>query len=185
MAIQNPSQFINGYIQNEIALRLDTAVPFFPSRPTDPTVFDYLTLDLFTEGEVQQGTLPTNGVISVYDRMFKMRRSPFPHIKCEQLMYYFYATTSEAVAYILEISQEIQDKLDGSDESAQSVNEWAKLKQASANPLRDSKGVPLKLPFFHDIKVYQLEETRDIIDFGTARTFAGNKLIIDYDWHKS
>jgi hypothetical protein len=39
--------------------------------------------------------------------------------------------------------------------------------------------------FFHDIKVYQLEESRDIIDFGTARTYAGNKIIIDYDWHKS
>jgi hypothetical protein len=39
------------------------------------------------------------------------------------------------------------------------------------------------MPFFHEIKVYQLEETRDIIDFGTARTYAGNKIIVDYDWH--
>jgi hypothetical protein len=39
--------------------------------------------------------------------------------------------------------------------------------------------------FFHEIKIYQLEETRDIVDFGTARTFAGNKIIIDYCWHKS
>jgi hypothetical protein len=38
--------------------------------------------------------------------------------------------------------------------------------------------------FFHDFKIYQLEEARDIIDFGTARTYAGNKIIIDYDYHQ-
>jgi hypothetical protein len=41
------------------------------------------------------------------------------------------------------------------------------------------------LPYFHEIKIFQLEETRDIIDFGTARTWAGNKIIIDYEWHSS
>ena len=100
-------------------------------------------------------------------------------------MYYFYATSQDAIPYILEIAQKVQDELDGTDESAQAVNTWAKLKQESQTPLLDLNGNPLELPFFHDIKVYQLEETRDIIDFGTARTFAGNKIIIDYDWHKS
>jgi hypothetical protein len=37
---------------------------------------------------------------------------------------------------------------------------------------------------FHNFKVYQLEETRDIIDFGTARTYGGNKIIIDFDYHQ-
>jgi len=41
------------------------------------------------------------------------------------------------------------------------------------------------LPYFHETKIYQLEEARDIIDFGTARTYAGNKVIIEYCWHKS
>jgi hypothetical protein len=38
--------------------------------------------------------------------------------------------------------------------------------------------------YFHSFKVYQLEEVRDIIDFGTARTYAGNKIIIDYQYHQ-
>jgi hypothetical protein len=38
--------------------------------------------------------------------------------------------------------------------------------------------------YFHEFKVYQLEESRDIIDFGTARTYGGNKIIIDYDYHQ-
>lgn len=117
--------------------------------------------------------------------MFKMRRNPFPHIKSEQLLYYFYAVESSAVTNLIEITQRIQDLLDGEDESAQEVNAWSAAKQASATPLLDASGAPLLKPFFHGIKVYQLEETRDIIDFGTARTFAGNKLIIDYDWHKT
>ncbi|MFZ9354536.1 MAG: hypothetical protein ACO25L_06965 [Candidatus Nanopelagicales bacterium] len=188
MPLHNPAQFINGYLQDKIT-EFGIGVPFFPTRPTDATTFDTLTIDVLTE---QDGTqqfeaqyLPTNGVVAVYDRMFKMRRSPFPHIKCEQLMYYFYATSQDAIPYILEIAQKVQDELDGTDESAQAVNTWAKLKQESQTPLLDLNGNPLELPFFHDIKVYQLEETRDIIDFGTARTFAGNKIIIDYDWHKS
>lgn len=188
MSLQNPAQFINGYLQDKIS-EFGIGVPFFPTRPNDPTTFDSLTIDILTEQDgVQQFEpqyLPTNGVVAVYDRMFKMRRSPFPHIKSEQLMYYFYATNQDAVPYILEIAQKVQDKLDGTDESAQDVNNWAKAKQASVNPLLDLSGNPLELPFFHDIKVYQLEETRDIVDFGTARTFAANKIIIDYNWHKS
>jgi len=38
--------------------------------------------------------------------------------------------------------------------------------------------------FFHRFRVYQLEEVRDIIDFGTARTYGGNKIIIDFEYHQ-
>jgi hypothetical protein len=72
------------------------------------------------------------------------------------------------------------------------INEWIKSK-VSGTAVVDGKtystvtfdGKEFLLPYFHKIKIYQLEETRDIIDFGTARTYAGNKVIIDYDWHKS
>jgi hypothetical protein len=30
-----------------------------------------------------------------------------------------------------------------------------------------------------------LQETRDIIDFGTARTYGGNKIIIDFDYSQA
>ena len=47
----------------------------------------------------------------------------------------------------------------------------------------DRKCSSKKAVFFHSFKLFQLEETADIIDFGTARTWAGNKLIIDYKYH--
>lgn len=181
MAIHYPPAFINAYLQEKVSEYFkdnpldgfdgDTTMPFFP---TSPTSIDDLT-ETFPNG---------NGQFAVYDRMFKMRRSPFPHIKSEQLLYYFYATGPNPIPFMIEVSQRIQDLLDREDESAQELNDWIKARQSSS-PLTDDSDNALPLPFFHKIKVYQLEETRDIVDFGTARTWAGNKIIIDYDWHKS
>jgi hypothetical protein len=206
MAIHYPPVFINEYLKEEVSAYFrsnpfqnqvgDLTIPFFPTLPTD--------IDSLTQ------TLPDgNGMFAVYDRMFKMRRSPFPHIKCEQLLYYFYKTV-DGPAALIETAQVVHDLLDRGDESAQELNRWIREYQLAnpgdpilpagvaetsrvsylANP--DNPRIPTArfagkdflLPFFHEIKVYQLEETRDIIDFGTARTYAGNKMIIDYDWHK-
>lgn len=178
MAIYYPPAFINAYLAEKIPAELGSErfgnglMKFFPVSPTD---IESLT-ETFPEASAN--------VFAVYDRMFKMRRGPFPHIKCEQLLYYFYKMAGDPVD-LIESTQVVQDLLDREDESAEELNAWSAAKQASANPLRDDAGNILPLPFFHKIKIYQLEETRDIVDFGTARTYAGNKIIIDYDWHKS
>tara|TARA_B110000503_G_scaffold1165_2_gene1528 strand:+ start:6001 stop:6516 length:516 start_codon:yes stop_codon:yes gene_type:complete len=171
MAIYYPPVFINAYLAEKIPEQFgnDFILPFFPTSPTD--------IDTLTE------QFP-DGIGAIYDRMFKMRRSPFPHIKSEQLLYYFYKTAGDPVR-LIESTQIVQDLLDREDESAQEINSWIRLKQLSATPLTDENGEVFPPVYFHKIKIYQLEETRDIIDFGTARTYAGNKIIIDYDWHKS
>ena len=177
MAIHAPHLFINAYLQSEIEKNYGTNAPFLPTLPAD--------IDSLTE------TFPdSNGFLAVYDRMFKLRRSAFPHIKCEQLMYYFYKT--EDPALIFETQQLTQDLLDRGDESAQELNTWIKEYQET-NPGTEFQGkktakingTDFLLPYFHEIKIFQLEETRDIIDFGTARTWAGNKVIVDYEWHSS
>lgn len=176
MAITYPPIFINAYLAEKVpeALGLnyfsENTLRFFPTSPTD--------INSLTE------TFPdvANDVFAVYDRMFKMRRRAFPHIKDEQLLYYFYKMHGSSVE-LIETSQIVQDLLDRGDESAQELNDWARIRQASNNPIVDDSGNKYPLVFFHDIKIYQLEETRDIIDFGTARTFAGNKIIIDYCYH--
>jgi hypothetical protein len=176
MAISYPPIFINAYLADKVPSALGTGrfsrdtMRFFPTLPTD--------INSLTE------TFPdvANDVFAVYDRMFKMRRRAFPHIKDEQLLYYFYKMHGDPVD-LIETSQVVQDLLDRGDESAQELNEWLRDKQASSSPLVDDRGDKYPLVYFHDIKIYQLEETRDIIDFGTARTFAGNKIIIDYCYH--
>ncbi len=177
MAIYYPPVFINAYLAEKVpqALpnRFNNVFRFFPTTPTD---IETLT-QTFPEA--------SNDVFAVYDRMFKMRRTAFPHIKCEQLLYYFYKTAGDPEG-LIETTQVVQDLLDRGDESAQEVNAWIDGLPNGASPnTKLINGTEFNMPYFHEIKIYQLEETRDIIDFGTARTFAGNKLIIDYDWHKS
>lgn len=203
MAIYYPPVFINNYLAekvlNELPERFASSLKFFPTSPTD--------IDTLTE------TFPeaASDVFAVYDRMLKMRRGPFPHIKNEQLLYYFYKTAGDPEA-LIETTQIVQDLLDRGDESAQDINDWIKTQTAGTSvQAKDGdrimydkstnndnevvltpkllktvefNGTDFIVPHFHDIKIYQLEETRDIIDFGTARTFAGNKIIIDYSWSK-
>jgi len=167
MAISYPPIFINEYLKEKLDMNGRVPMPFFPTMPTD--------LHSLTE------SFP-DGMFAVYDRMFKMRRTPFPHIKCEQLLYYFYKIDGDP-ELLIEHTQRVQDLLDRGDESARELNAWLQAKLVNGKFIVGGKEfVPV---YFHSIKIYQLEETRDIIDFATARTFAGNKLIIDYDWHKA
>lgn len=172
MAISYPPVFINDYLQEKLAGLSGIDVPFFP---TSPSTIEQLTSTAVINNDAN--------LFGVYDRMFRMRRKAFPHIKDEQLLYYFY---SLSIPEMVDNTQYIADLLDRGDESAQDVNAWLQsklvnglyVKQDGANSTKEFLPV-----YFHDIKIYQLEETRDIIDFGTARTFAGNKIIIDYCYH--
>jgi len=279
MPIDYPPVFINNYLAEKITEGLPeyfNADPQeeseYPLRffPTQPTSIDTLTEE-FPEA--------SENVFAVYDRMFRMRRGPFPHCRTEQLLYYFYKT-SGGIDALIETTQEVASLLDDGDESAEDVNVWIKGKAASspgdsvtrtsvvftdkkleenvvtlttenshalktgdqiivketntitgaptsfageftvlstptpkkltysksginvsersaqggatvgqAHPtVRFGSGAGAKdffLPKFQEFKIYQLEEARDIIDFGTARTYAGNKIIIEYVWHKS
>lgn len=171
MAKTYPPIFINDYLQEKIGNILDLDTPFFP---TSPSTIEQLTTSVQLNNDA--------ALFAVYDRMFKMRRGPFPHIKCEQLLYYFYSINVEAM---IETSQLVSDILDRGDESAQDLNSWiqSKLVDSNGEKVYIKSGKEFSPVLFHDIKIYQLEESRDIVDFGTARTFAGNKIIIDYDYH--
>ena len=184
--IDHPPSFVNAFLQQKLGPDFG-AIPMFPTVPTDmASLAQGFTIDELTEGT----TFLFNGNAAIYDRMFKMRRMPFPHIKCEQLLYYFNALEENAVPNLIRITQKIQDLLDRGDESAEDINAWIlSTLDISQEPSTDRPIATIPghgtfyVPYFHNFKIYQLEETRDIIDFGTARTYAGNKIIIDYDWH--
>lgn len=165
--------FINQYLAEkipaEIPNRFSGSLLFFPVSPTD--------INALTE------TFPeaANNVFAVYDRMFRMRHKAFPHIKSEQLLYYFYKMAGDPEA-LIETTQVIYDLLDREDESAEEINEWIRSK--TVNGVFTVGGKDFKPIYFHKFKVYQLQETRDIVNFATARTYAGNKVIIDYDYHQ-
>jgi len=177
-----PVLWINTYLQEKFAEFIvdnpDTpedesagiGVPFFPSRPA--------SIDELTEQWVIVGNqrLQYSGVMATWDRLVRMRRSPFPHIKQEQLLYYFYATEENVTETMVQVQETVLRLMDREDETAEEINKWTKAKG-------QIDGMDCKF-FFHRFRVYQLEEVRDIIDFGTARTYGGNKIIIDFEYHQ-
>jgi hypothetical protein len=166
--LNTPVLWINKYLQDKISLLINIEdVPFFPTQPS--------TLDALTQ------TFPSGDVMATYDRMFKMNRTGFPHIKCEQILYYFYATADTSIEKMVQITEAVFRLLDRGDESAQEINSWCSNRRVN---LGGAEGLVDNMFYFHNFKVYQLEEVRDIIDFGTARTYAGNKIIIDFDYHQ-
>lgn len=193
LPIVHPPTMINEYLKDKIGGYFAEDDPYnLAFFPTGPTNIDDLTEDLPSS---------VDNVFVVYDRMFRLRRKAFPHIKCEQVLYYFYRK-ADRMKELIETIQLVQDLLDRGDESAQELNAWIKS-QWLAQPVEERtttrknvatgtvetfdkitiRGEDFLMPYFHDLRIFQLEEARDIIDFGTARTWAGNKLIINYDWH--
>lgn len=164
--LNTPVFWVNLYLQEQLQDLGFSTVPFFPSTPS--TIND--VTEFFPEG----------GVMCTYDRLMRMRRNAFPHIKTEQLLYYFYATAENSTLNMVKITEKVNRLLDREDESAQEINEWARAKGI----VEIFPGEELEYNFaFHNFKVYQLQETRDIINFGTARTYGGNKIIVDFSYH--
>lgn len=167
--LNTPVIWVNKYLEQNIPLLTDIEVPLFPSTPS---ILEDLTK-----------AFPENGVMGTWDRLLKMNRKGFPHIKSEQIMYYFYATASQPTLTMVKIQEAVFRLMDRFDETAEEVNNWCSNTQINIG----SQAVPEYIDnifYFHNFKVYQLEETRDIIDFGTARTYGGNKIIIEFEYHQ-
>lgn len=167
--LNTPVLWINKYLESKIPLLSNIEVPIFPSSPTALT-------------DLQQ-SFPAGGVMGTWDRLIKMNRKGFPHIKCEQLLYYFYATAENSVENMIQIQEAVFRLMDRYDETAEEINNWCSNRRVNLGT-NASPDLIDNMFYFHNFKVYQLEETRDIIDFGTARTYGGNKIIIDFDYHQ-
>lgn len=173
--ISYPPVIINEYLAEKVTERVqfNGEFRFFPTRPTD--------INSVTE----QFPAQSNDVFAVYDRMFRLRRDPFPHIKKEQILYYLYKKNSDPES-LIETIQVIYDLMDRGDESAQDINAWINDKTNSQGILQFGSGRGIrqfKPVFFHEMKVFQLEEARDIEAFDSNRTFSASKMIINYDYH--
>jgi hypothetical protein len=167
--LNTPVLWINKYLEANIPLLTNIEVPLFPSTPS---ILDDLT-----------GSFPAGGVMGTWDRLIKMNRKSMPHIKAEQILYYFYATAENTIVNMVKIQESVFRLMDRLDETAEEINNWCSNRVINVG----TEGVPDLIEnmfYFHNFKVYQLEETRDIIDFGTARTYGGNKMIIDFEYHQ-
>lgn len=172
--VNTPMLWVNKYLQETIAENLKIAVPIFPTLPSSlDNINDYLL-------KINNINYEYGGVLGSYDRMFNLRRSPFPHVKCEELLYYFYATESNVTDYMVAVGETLLRLFDNEDESAELINQWIIGQRVNLN------GKELKPEFyFHNFRVYQLQESRDLSSFQTTRTYGMSKLIVRYDYHKT
>lgn len=177
MTITSPPVLINNYLIDKLQEALpDRYNPFNPPLflPTSPASINAISSSNADE------------VFAIYDRMFRLRRSPFPHCKKEQLLYYFYKVNDDPEA-LFEVVQVVYDLMDRGDESAQDLNAWIQSKTDQSTKLitfgSGSSAKQFKPVFFYETKVFQLEESRDIEGFDSTATFFASKMIINYDYH--
>lgn len=168
-----PPMWVNAYIVNE--LKKYSEFQNVLVVPSTPTAID----------DIYKNTLGSYPDVAVqYDRLLRFRRSPSYYIKTEQLLYYVYGLPEQITDAIIIISQ----LLDRSDAAAEDLNQWVAEKQASndpilKDPMNPNSGIAEPNVYFHDMKVYQLEEARDLTQLATVRGLTLNKLLIEYDYH--
>jgi hypothetical protein len=164
--------YINNYVNEQLSLfGLISSGPSTPNQagfnPMIPAQYPTNIEDLYNDTiQIQQVEAP---ILIVYDRMMRFRPTPFYRHKREQLIYFIY---SSDVAKLLNAVRIITDSLDREDAAAQDVN--------SFNKSNTNFNV-----YFHNIRVYQVDESRDVAELASARTLFVNKVIVEYDYHTS
>jgi hypothetical protein len=112
----------------------------------------------------------------MFDRLVRFRPNAFYRHKREQLVYFIYAPD---LSKLFDSTRVIIECLDREDAAAQDLNAWISL-----NDIKDENdNIITPNVMFHNIKVYQADEARDIAELASARTLFLNKLVIEYDYH--
>ena len=196
--ITYPPVILNQYFAENVEKRLPGSfvdkMKFFPTRPTDRTsivgpayknIATGTDADFLRERIGQGNPEASSDVFVLYDRIFRLRRRVFPHIKSEQVIYYLYQYSDDMSA-VIESTQVLHDLFDRQDESAQEINSWISGQVNSDGDIVLADGVgekKFKPVFFHETRVYQLEETRYIISPQDGGGVGAAKVIINYDYH--
>ena len=169
-----PPTFVNAFVNSELKefglmpTGPEPFQPFFPAQVPDSVEGIYNDIPFIRNN-------PDTTVI-IFDRLIRFRPTTFYRHKREQLVYFIY---SPNLTKLLDTTRVIIECLDREDAAAQDLNSWIAL-----NDILDENSDPIpKNIFFHNIKVYQADESRDILELASARTLGLNKLIIEYDYH--
>jgi len=169
-----PPLFVNAFVNSELKefelmpTGPEPFQPFFPAQVPDSVEGIYNDIPFIRNN-------PDTTVI-IFDRLMRFRPTPFYKHKREQLIYFIY---SPNLSKLFDTTRVIIECLDREDVAAQALNSWI-----AENDIEDENGAVIpKNVFFHNLKVYQADESRDIIELASARTLGLNKLVIEYDYH--
>jgi hypothetical protein len=171
-----PPHWINAYLFNKlggdygpqrVGMGINqTIIPFFAPTATGR---EEIYQQLVSNTGLAQPTMIT------YDRLMRFRVSPFYGIKREQLIYTIYGSVQSVQNINIIVSQ----LLDREDVAAQEVNDWSRDNGISLNGQTIDPNV-----FFHNFRVYQIDETRDLLELNSVNLSEWtSKIIIEYDYH--
>jgi hypothetical protein len=171
-----PLLYINEYLHSEFSKYDDinmainpnvtSYIPFFPSGQA--VNISEIYQDLQTS---ESEKLPA---VLFYDRMMRLRSSAFPVGKREQVLYTVYGDIENCI----NIGNVMLGILDREDYSGQDLNKWMFDNKARLV----AKGMPMKV-FFRGIRVFQADESQDLVDLDGYRRGSVHKYIVEYDYH--
>lgn len=143
-----------------------TLLPFFASMPIGKEE---------TYARLVEATGMTQPLMVEYERLMRFRTTPMYAIKKEQVLYY----AQGKLPYVMGATTLMSQLLDREDAAAQDLNDWSR-----DNPIM-LDGIPFFCNvFFHNLKVYQADESRDLISLASVNlTNSVGKLIVEYDYH--
>ena len=164
-----PPTFLNAFINSELQeFGLMPTGPFFPAQ-SPMNIEDVYNDSLYIRNN-------PDGVVIMFDRLIRFRPTPFYRNKREQLVYFIYGPN---LSKLFDTTRVIIECLDREDAAAQDLNSWV-----ATNEIKDENDQTITPNvYFHNIKVYQADEARDIAELASARTLFLNKLVIEYDYH--
>ena len=171
-----PAKWLIKYINAELSkyeeIGSSSDAPMMPIFPTSPISPEEVYGNLLQ-------TFPISEPLMIqWDRLLRFRPNTIPSHKREQLLLFLYTTDFEK---IMAGNIIISNTLDREDYAAQDVNKWLSENHASLIAADPDLG-PLNV-FFRNIRVFQIDETRDVVELASARTLHVNKLIVEYDYH--
>lgn len=171
MQLALPPLFINGYIRQQLidfGLVPDNPdfTPIMPVQPGDITMY---------YNELRERSAEPYPLFIQYDRLIRFRPNQFYRNKREQILYTINCGNFDKKEMA---SRVIIEALDREDATAQDINLWA-----SQNVLVDGNTVVPKNVFFHNFRVYQVDESRDLVELSSVKDNFWDKIIIEYDYH--
>ena len=170
-----PASYINEYLHEQfikynddinMAQPINGIIPFFPAAQAVNLSDIYQDLRTSANNEIP--------AVLFYDRMIRLRSSAFPIGKREQVLYTVYGSIPNCT----NIGNVMLGVLDREDYSAQDLNKWMSDNRASLV----AKGMPMKV-FFRGIRVFQADESQDLVDLDGYRKGSIHKYIVEYDYH--
>ena len=170
-----PASYINEYLHEQfikynddinMAQPVNGIIPFFPAAQAVNLSDIYQDLQTSASDEIP--------AVLFYDRMIRLRSSAFPIGKREQVLYTVYGSIESCN----NIGNVMLGILDREDYSAQDLNKWMSDNKASLI----AKELPMKV-FFRSIRVFQADESRDLVELDGYRKGSVHKYIVEYDYH--